>query len=141
MDIGMSKYYRVKLEGLCEGSDLHDFYSDNPTMVNMFGDIIIETRISGTESGYYEIISGIRIPVIYPGFFYSTGVPSIPTSAYRARFNKNDIIVSNMTVEDYIKKNNNEEFIEDINSFIDESKRMKKRIERNNIKKLIRRIF
>ena len=141
MDIGMSKYYKVKLEGLCEGSDLHSFYNDDPTMVNMFGDIIIETRINGTESGYYEIVSGIRIPVIYPAAFYSTCVPSIPTSAYRARFNKNDIIASTMTVEDYIKKNNNEEFIKDLNSFIDESKRMKKRIERNNIKRLIKRIF
>lgn len=116
-----SKYYRVLLEGFGEDTVSSGFYSDNyQEMYNTanareFGHIIIKKGVTG----YYEILTGIKIPIIrYKRTSDNNTVIITPGTSYRA---KNIVAIDDVYLENYIKHNDNDEFRENLQHFIQES--------------------
>ena len=129
------KYYRSVLEGYGRDTDSAGFYSEDFTEMyntanpNLFGYIIVKKDMNG----YHEIITGEKIPVIE----FKTDKDNItilitPRTAYRVR---NLVPVDNLILDNYLAKNNNEEFKERLYSFINEAKANKE-----EHKKLIRKM-
>ena len=115
------KYYRSLLEGFGEQSDPESFYSDNFkdmytfSKPNEFGYIIVERRLTG----FYEIITGTKIPVInYKRTADNETILITPKSAYRIR---KLVPVDDVIIENYRTINDNQEFRDNLESFIEKS--------------------
>jgi len=128
------KYYRTLLEGFGEQTNYEEFFSDNYRDMytfakpNEFGYIIVEKRLTG----FYEIITGKKIPVIkYKRTSDNETVLITPKSAYRIR---KLIPVDNIIIDNYRNQNDNQEFRDKLDAFIEKSTR-----EEAEAKKLIRK--
>jgi len=116
-----SKYYRVMLEGFGKDTNEEGFYSNNYSIMyneanpEEFGFIIVEKRMDG----YHEIITGIKMPLVeYIGENGDNILLSTPNTSYRV---KNLVSIDKNYLDNYILRNNNDEFKENINKFIQES--------------------
>ena len=133
----------VKLESINNRSNYQAFIKDENTPKNVFGNIIVCKDLLGRTR---EIISGKCIPVIkYIPIVRSTSndvliepmkdVPNSPYRGVKASFK----FVAQEEIEEYIRNNNNEEFVEQLNNFIDTSKKCYNKNRNSFVKKLIKR--
>ena len=115
------KYYRALLEGVGEQTNTEAFYSVsfqkmyNLSNPNEFGHVIVKK----TPFGYYEVITGIKLPVIkLKANGDASDVLITPKSSYRLR---NLTPVDDCVLENYKANNNTIQFKLDLMNFLSDS--------------------
>ena len=115
------KYYRALLEGVGKNTNTGAFYSISfQEMYNLsnpeeFGHVVVKK----TPSGYFEVITGIKLPVItLKKGGDPTDVLITPGSSYRIR---TLVPVDKTFLENYEKKNDNMEFRQNLFKFLTDS--------------------
>lgn len=141
-------FERVTLVGINENTDMFLYSRNMETPLNVFGDIIV---IQDTVGNYREICTGIKIPCVKKYFDLDSreleGVADIPDSPFRgnmttATYNESigQGVCSDEYIANYLYWNHCDAFKEKITSFIKKSKEIMKNQNRQDFKRLIRRV-
>ena len=115
------QFFKAILEGVGEQTNTEAFYSVsfsqmyNLANANEFGHVIVKK----TPFGYYEVITGIKLPVVkLKAGGNAEDILITPKSSYRIR---NLVPVDDCVLENYKKKNNTKQFKLDLMNFLSDS--------------------